>query len=31
MILETPKEEGAEKDMDSVNLEVLRSLMVARQ
>jgi deoxyribonuclease-4 len=27
MILETPKEDGDENDMDAVNLEVLRSLM----
>ena len=27
MILETPKEEGAERDMDAVNLAVLRGLI----
>ena len=29
MVLETPKEEGGEKDMDAVNLGVLRGLVVS--
>jgi deoxyribonuclease-4 len=29
MILETPKEDGAEKDMDAVNLGALRGLLAA--
>lgn len=31
MILETPKEEGEEKDMDAVNLAMLRSLVASDQ
>jgi len=27
MVLETPKEEGDEKDMDSINLATLRGLL----
>jgi deoxyribonuclease-4 len=30
MILETPKEDGSETDMDAVNLAFLRSLIAAR-
>jgi deoxyribonuclease-4 len=31
MLLETPKEEGEENDMDTINLGVLRGLVVARE